>query len=270
MESKSDSIRRLKQVVEFDNTQIEVNLNYILDKTAVSRSGNRKSILFSGIRGLMFIHTHRWIYNLYVDNDTHTLKQNLFTCGLLQYFILNKDINELRHYGHTFEYLTYLMLSDETDLYNKYVKTIFNNIDIWIKDKHAAPLYAFFSLDFYKEDEAAQLISKIYLEPKNPVKKYKYELEVIYALLEKDQTRLEKVLNEMLSGRISGRRDTMIQDYIYLHVTCYTKIAWRLGMEIDIQHDKVPMELMPIEPLEKYEIPYDFLKDIISNNTNEN
>ena len=44
------------------------------------------------------------------------------------------------------------------------------------------------------------------------------------------------------------------------HPTIFTKLAWMFGYEIHIEHDLVPMSLMPVQPLEHYDDYYDFLK----------
>ena len=41
--------------------------------------------------------------------------------------------------------------------------------------------------------------------------------------------------------------------------TAALKLAWILGMEVEVDSPYIPMELMPVKPLEHYEIPYFFL-----------
>lgn len=42
----------------------------------------------------------------------------------------------------------------------------------------------------------------------------------------------------------------------------YAKLAWILGMEVEIKSKLIPKALLPVLPLEKYEVPYDFLESI--------
>ena len=41
----------------------------------------------------------------------------------------------------------------------------------------------------------------------------------------------------------------------------YTKLAWRKGIEVEVNSPLISKELLPIQPLDKYEIPYDFLRE---------
>jgi len=51
-----------------------------------------------------------------------------------------------------------------------------------------------------------------------------------------------------------------LEDFISYLGTLETKICWYRGIQIEIDHPLVPMELMPIEPLDHYDDVYDFLK----------
>jgi hypothetical protein len=39
----------------------------------------------------------------------------------------------------------------------------------------------------------------------------------------------------------------------------HTKLCWYRGIEVQIQNPLVPMPLMPIQPLDTYDVEYDFL-----------
>ena len=43
------------------------------------------------------------------------------------------------------------------------------------------------------------------------------------------------------------------------HPVMFTKLAWMNGLEIEIDNPLVPMELMPVKPLDQYDYHYDFL-----------
>ncbi len=42
--------------------------------------------------------------------------------------------------------------------------------------------------------------------------------------------------------------------------TIHAKLCWYRGLEVKVLNSLVPMPLMPIKPLETYEIEYDFLR----------
>ncbi|MDD1488916.1 hypothetical protein F9946_22980 [Burkholderia thailandensis] len=50
------------------------------------------------------------------------------------------------------------------------------------------------------------------------------------------------------------------ENFISYLGTLETKLCWRRGIPVEIDHPLVPMELMPIKPLDHYDDVYDFLK----------
>lgn len=51
-----------------------------------------------------------------------------------------------------------------------------------------------------------------------------------------------------------------LRDLISYLGTLETKICWRRGIQIEVDHPLVPMGLMPVKPLDHYDDVYDFLK----------
>lgn len=50
-------------------------------------------------------------------------------------------------------------------------------------------------------------------------------------------------------------------DFISSPAVGYLKAAWLLGIEVEVEHPLIPMEMMPVKPLEKYENRYWFLME---------
>ena len=72
------------------------------------------------------------------------------------------------------------------------------------------------------------------------------------------------ILQEMVSPKIHQKRndDPLLKKYISMPALGYAKLAWILGMEVEIKSKLIPKALLPVQPLEKYEVPYDFLESI--------
>lgn len=73
--------------------------------------------------------------------------------------------------------------------------------------------------------------------------------QIIYEYL---HPKIHKYLNQHLVEEFSG-------DIWSHHPVMFTKLAWINGLEIEIDNPLVPMELMPIKPLDHYDYHYDFL-----------
>jgi hypothetical protein len=93
-----------------------------------------------------------------------------------------------------------------------------------------------------------------------------HDHEFLLALSRGDKTGMTTALANMLKPEIYKRYDELgvAAPYAYGLIDTYgvifTKIAWRNGHEIEIDHPYIPMEWMPIRPLDVYEDPYDFMK----------
>ncbi len=90
------------------------------------------------------------------------------------------------------------------------------------------------------------------------------DVDFFKALYLRDKSACEKALELMVSKKIHKARNTdgILKKYISMPALGYAKLAWYLGVEVEVDSPLIPKELLPIQPLERYEIPYDFLKEI--------
>ena len=90
----------------------------------------------------------------------------------------------------------------------------------------------------------------------------KDDYEFYKALHNGDKAKMEEVLEKLTSPKIHKKRNDnpILNQYISLPALGYAKLAWRKGIEVEVKSNLVPKELLPIKPLDDYQIPYDFLK----------
>ena len=105
---------------------------------------------------------------------------------------------------------------------------------------------------------------------KNPLKDsyYKYgelHYEFLGALADKDIDGMKKAINGMMEQKVarkfSNDNNPNYEFYLHVYVIIYAKIALYHGIDLEIDNEVAPKELIDITPLEKYEDPYDFMKD---------
>jgi hypothetical protein len=80
-------------------------------------------------------------------------------------------------------------------------------------------------------------------------------------ILKKDINKIEEGIHLQLKThrRIDGLK--WLKDYICFHGTTIAKMAWRIGIEVEIDNPLIPKGLLPYEPQLFYE-GYDFFKEI--------
>ncbi|MDN7428740.1 contact-dependent inhibition immunity protein BcpI [Burkholderia sp. AU45388] len=77
-------------------------------------------------------------------------------------------------------------------------------------------------------------------------------------LLSRDAAGLRSLIEKRHANIKSAWPD--LEDFISYLGTLETKICWRRGIQIEVDHPLVPMGLMPVKPLDHYDDVYDFLK----------
>jgi len=107
-----------------------------------------------------------------------------------------------------------------------------------------------------------------YLEKPLKDSYYKYgelHYEFLSALADKNIDGMKKAINGMMEQKVarkfSNDNNPNYEFYLHVYVIIYAKIALYHGIDLKIDNEVAPRELIDITPLEKYEDPYDFMKD---------
>ena len=105
---------------------------------------------------------------------------------------------------------------------------------------------------------------------KNPLKDsyYKYgelHYEFLSALADKNIDGMKKAIDGMMEQKVarkfSNDNNPNYEFYLHVYVIIYAKIALYHGIDLEIDNEVAPKELIDNTPLESYEDPYDFMKD---------
>lgn len=118
-------------------------------------------------------------------------------------------------------------------------------------------------------DDYAELQAKLNLAKSSPDKKvlknFGSKIELFTSFLERDKKGLEaQILKLANKWQTRINRNGMTRTVITAQVMAtdameYAKLCWLKGIEVEIDHPLIPMELLPFKPLEHYDDVYDFL-----------
>ena len=207
--------------------------------------------------------------NLLVDKDIEKFRQNMYLSTKLS--LLGSDT---RSYliPHVEDFFSALM-SNNQDILEFFKK--YSDILAYEKEKN-----------FYKKSYSGSFLSRtvllalkgewedvilradLYLAnpSKNIKDKYYYlQFEFLKALAEKNIEKMKESINTMLDLKVAKKMvynmDLYFDFYLQIYVLIYAKIALYHGIDLEVDSDIAPKELIDITPLEKYEDPYDFMKD---------
>lgn len=101
---------------------------------------------------------------------------------------------------------------------------------------------------------------KSHLMKKRPF--FMIERECVHKMILKDYRGLEDSIYRLLEiGEEVYKKSRDKEPYLIdVRALSYIKLAYHLGMDISIEHELIPQDLVPFQPLEKYHLLYDFMK----------
>ena len=206
--------------------------------------------------------------NLLFEKDLEKFKQDMYIYGKL--CIMGSDSRAVLR-GAIIEFCEMLM-SNNKEMIDFFIR----NLDIvayerkkdeYIKSESDIFLARTVLLALKGDWEAVIKRADIYLN--NPSKssyhKYIYlEFEFLKALALKDSIKMKETIEKMLEKKVAKKMlndmSTAFDFYLHIFVIMYAKIAMYHGIDLGIDHEIAPKELIDITPAKEYYEPYDFMK----------
>ncbi|MBV7441462.1 hypothetical protein KRX57_08505 [Weeksellaceae bacterium TAE3-ERU29] len=190
-----------------------------------------------------------------LDNKVLESKQFLYVIGLLNSYYAefgNRDIFEVLN---TF---TFPVLSDNVELINRYM----NYKPTIYKDTFATYFGKSIQAVISKDDETLSMnIKGLQKHSKGGWEKHFSGIVTAFkGFLYGDKLLIENGIEELLDKHNKQEHPTFVKDFINYEATTINKLSNYINIPLNINHILMPKELLPIKPLDNYEIPYDFLK----------
>lgn len=209
-------------------------------------------------------------YELYSKQNSVDTKQWFYVSSLLRAESCKYDGGWNMWTPHAF---IFPLLTDNVDLIKTYstLKTVNDN------DHHKSLLEAInyptegrfnvarFQAVLRQDWNMVNQMKEIFHEKVKKPKDFEvWEVDFYDALQNKDANAAKQIINEYLQPKIHKYLNQhLVEEFkgeIWSHhPVMFTKLAWMNGLEIEIDNPLVPMELMPIRPLDHYDYHYDFL-----------
>lgn len=199
-------------------------------------------------------------------------KTHFNICGLLDEFQV--PLTNYRVFDYGLHHISYTILSDNEELVQRYSKLRYQrgkNAELSMDEMVAIgelPIWCN-TVQFFMANDTTGVERNLNIIETKTLKKLpkkeeglKDDYEFYKALLAENKAKMEEVLEKLVSPKIHKKRNDnpILNQYISLPALGYAKLAWRKGIEVEVKSALVPKELLPIQPLDNYEIPYDFLK----------
>lgn len=226
-------------------------------------------------------HDRGWFYYL-LEKNIDKAKQEFYTCGLLDEAINRlvgqktaRDMGQSHWNASSLDQMSHFvdaLLCDNKALIDRRVKLSYPEHEQYVfKDKleQSIIIDLLFSLCRSDTKRVEQLNSV--LSTSHKAKDFAFDRLYVEGLLEGNSAKMQEGIEGVASAKIHKRRQTQDESKLFFtwdnvvlshYGIVYTKVAWMLGYELDIQAPlvRVTKDLWPVKPLSTYDSVYGFLQ----------
>ncbi|WP_162999308.1 contact-dependent inhibition immunity protein BcpI [Burkholderia sp. Nafp2/4-1b] len=246
-----ESVRRLKNLVRNEQEL----LPELVHDAVYRRTKVRLGAVYSGLASRA---RSQAVADYFGDNNISASKQNFYLSSKLSIESVGLDGGASFTTGLE---LLCAILSDDQGIIEQAANVETSALlDGRSNPKSAAALQYRFQLAILgKDQELEALIEEVRKKGAKADRQAIESGEYFFSLLlSRDAAGLRALIEKRHANIKSAWPD--LEDFISYLGTLETKICWRRGIQIEIDHPLVPMELMPVKPLDHYDDVYDFLK----------
>jgi hypothetical protein len=209
----------------------------------------------SVLRNMAPLSEDRGLKCYFIDNDLHGLKQNFYVfCKLLM--ASQKEAEPGGDVFATYAPFLYGLLSDSPEIYNWLAHAELKN-----KDYVKAPHFLFHQFQLVLRHDDAALRETIAIAAKKGGNRDKALAaagqDFFSLLLKRDKDGLQTLIEGY--AKIKSAQELEGQ-FLAGFAVIHAKLCWIRGIEVDIKNPLVPMPLPPVQPLDAYDVEYDFLR----------
>ncbi|GAA4928916.1 Imm49 family immunity protein [Mucilaginibacter defluvii] len=198
------------------------------------------------------------MYEIYVRKNFAISKQLFYRAALIPQFMSEKFDRRVLDSG--MYQISYALLSDNRDIIKSY-SILKNKINHETGIGYQVPnaVQNILLEDRDKLDWNIHCIGRLIKHPK--LMHLEGYLDAFVGFKNHDQALIEQGLKKLIAKPKKLDDHPLIPRFFSRDAAGLNKLAWMRGMEIDLKSSLVPVELMPVQPLEKYE-GYDFLDEL--------
>lgn len=260
-ESVEHVIGRAEYILGKGYADEEVGVNSFLNKIY---SKKKNSSFYMGRIGVYY--EAKASLELLLHSDVTTFKQDAYVGAKLRILSSEEPLSWISGYNTSCFFLP--IMSDNPDL----IHFLINSRNSFLGEYKRKDTYSFFLkntlLALAGDWESLKVRSENFLNDSKMQKKDEKRIpdhEFYIALCNKDnegmKIALEKLLEPKLAKNAVYDNNVWFDFYLQMQVLMYGKIASIHGFDLGIDSPIAPKELIEYKPLEKYEDPYDFMKE---------
>jgi hypothetical protein len=209
----------------------------------------------SALRHITALSEDRGLKSYFIDNDLHSLKQNFYVfCKLLM--ASQKEAEPGGDVFATYVPFLYGLLSDSPEIHDWLAHAEIKNRD-YVKDW----AFRFHQFQLVLRQDDAALRATIAIVAKKGGNRDKAQAaageDFFSLLLKQDKAGLQTLIEGQ--AKIKSAQELEGQ-FLAGFAVIHAKLCWIRGIEVDVKNPLVPMPLLPVQPLDAYDVEYEFLR----------
>lgn len=230
------------------------------------RYHSHKKSLGGLLTNMANLHVCIGTHAFFVEGNLPGLKQNYHVASKLR--LASADMEWGLNLSLTSDFL-YPILSDSIEVIQSY-ELLEPKEFSQQRDKPRLPQFRAHMYQLALRDDYETLKMKIEIAQKNGSKKLATEIDegkdFFSLLIRKDKKALEELITRNANQwqtilKKGGELGTPITANLIASVAMEeAKLCWKKGIDVEIDHPLIPMDLLPIQSLSSYENEYDFLE----------
>lgn len=221
----------------------------------ISKMSNDEEAPFF-VGSFKFLNLQNAIYYAFVDHNFDKSRNEFYKAGMVNALRHEKLSGEIFNVLDTF---SYPLLSDSSSLISRYLS--------YERTEYPDSFSTYFgkAIQSVLKDDSQALQANIEglkkWSKKGWAKQYAGIVTTFEGFFKNDKSVIEKGLKEIIAIHDKQEQPAIVKDYINLEAAALAKLAWRKGIEVVVNSELVPAELLPIKELSTYE-GYEFFKEI--------
>lgn len=225
---------------------------------AILKSGNKKKNIGFLFRRLAHFSHLKAMHAYFIEQDEVSCKQNFYLNTRLNIASIGSGWGSAFQTG---EDILCALLSDCENIISLASRVETPEMMAGRKASNGAGLHVYMlQLAIRSDDEGLRAMIERVARAGTKYERSEYSAgrDFFSLLLENDKNGLEELI-QMKHSRIRSA-NPVDEDFMSYLGTVETKLCWHKGISVQIDNPMVPMELMPVRPLENYDDVYEFLK----------
>lgn len=246
VQTNMDSSERLVQIYK-DDKESEI---WTLEKI---KDPKEKPYYTSSFESINMVFA---LYAMYVERNYTNARKYFYTAArVAEYSMQRPGGGQIET---TIQRIGYALFSDNKGIVERFSRIKTNSSNTWIGNIYIR------SIQSVLLDDAEQLNFWMGMYEQRFAQKKEVTfmgcLEVLQGIVAKDIEQVELGVNNLIKTHKRRPHIEYVDPYFCTNAATMAKLAWIKGLEVKVDNPLVPMELLPVRPLDNYADAYDFLK----------